>query len=121
MSSFYRVKVTFTDGVGLGLSRDLHLQLEKDCLMISPNVRLAGFNREACISNELLANNYMARCLPIFRKRYGDIVKLEVVKVKTHQLREKDRIRIEKDSSLIQARLEQNVMAPNKTPDVTME
>jgi len=91
-------------------------QLEKDELHISPHVKLAGFSKEAHISNIKLAKEFLDKCLPIFQRRYGNETRLEIIKCTSHSMHNQISQRVEKDSMLIKARLDQNIMAPNKKP-----
>ena len=97
-----------------GLAFNFHYQIEKGNICISPNVRLAGDTKEARIESEALALQYLERCLPIFQKRYGNDVALSIMKCQTSCTRERTLKRIQNDSTLIKARLEQNIMASNK-------
>ena len=88
-------------------------QLEKDELFISPHVKLAGFSKEARISNIKLAKEFLDKCLPIFKRRYGNDTKLDIVKCSSGQNTRLTK-RILQDTKIIQSRLKTNNMAPNK-------
>lgn len=115
MITWYQINVEFNK-LSAGLISNFHYQLEKGNVCISPNVRLAGDVKEARIESEALAQQYLERCLPIFQKRYGNDVVLSIMKCQTSCTRERTLKRIQNDSDLIKARLEQNIMASNRKP-----
>jgi len=92
-------------------------QLEKDELHISPHVRLAGFLKEAHISNIKLANQFLDKCIPIFQIRYGNETRLDIIKCSSGQNIRRTK-RIQQDTQIIQARLITNNMAPNRKVDI---
>jgi hypothetical protein len=115
MTKWYQIAVS-TKELSAGLIVNFHYQLEKEKICISPNVKLAGDVKEARIENKILAQRYLERCLPIFQKRYGNSVELSIIECQTTSLCDRTIKRIQRDSILIKARLEQNIMSPNKKP-----
>jgi hypothetical protein len=118
MTEWYQICVDAKD-LSAGLTNNFSYQLEKENIFISPNVRLAGDVKEARIENKTLAQQYLDRCLPIFQKRYGNNVELSIMLCQTSCSSNRTLKRIQKDSAIIEARLEQNIMAPNKKPILT--
>jgi hypothetical protein len=115
MTKWYQIAVSAKE-LSAGLSFSFSYQLEKGNICISPNVRLAGDVKEARIENKILAQQYLERCLPIFQKRYGNSVELRIIECSTSSLCNRTLKRIQRDSDLIKARLEQNIMISNKKP-----
>lgn len=115
MTTWYQIRVG-VNKLSDGLAFNFNYQAEKRSICISPNVRLAGDVKEARIESEALALQYLERCLPIFQKRYGNDVALSIMKCQTSCTRERTLKRIQNDSTLIKARLEQNIMASNRKP-----
>ena len=115
MIKWYQICVDAGE-LSTGLTINFHYQLEKGNICISPNVRLAGHVKEARIESTSLAQQYLDRCLPIFQKRYGNNVKLSIMECQGSSLDKITVKRIQNDSALIKARLEQNIMASNKKP-----
>lgn len=118
MLKWYQIRVD-VDELSTGLTFNFHYQLDKGNICISPNVRLAGDVKEARIESKALAQQYLERCLPIFKKRYGDNVELFIMECQTSSLNKRTLKRIQDNSTLIKARLEQNMMASNKKPILT--
>jgi hypothetical protein len=115
MTEWYQICV-HADDLSDGLTLNFSYQLEKGNICISPNVRLAGDVKEARIESKPLAQKYLDRCLPIFQKRYGNNVELSIMLCQTSCSSNRTLKRIKKDSAIIEARLEQNIMAPNQKP-----
>jgi len=115
MTTWYQICVN-TNELSVGLSINFSYQLEKGNICISPNVRLAGDVKEARIESKILAQQYLDRCLPIFKKRYGDNVELSIMECQTSCTNKRTIKRIQDDSTLIKARLKQNIMVSNKKP-----
>jgi hypothetical protein len=115
MTTWYQIRVVPTK-LSVGLAFNFHYQIEKGHIFISPNVRLAGDVKEARIKSKALAQRYLDRCMPIFQKRYGNNVELSIMEVQTNCSSDRTLKRIHKDSALIEARLEQNIMVSNKKP-----
>ncbi len=115
MLTWYQVLVD-VDNLSAGLTCNFHYQLEKGNICISPNVRLAGDVKEARIESKILAQQYLERCLPIFQKRYGESVELSIMECQSSCTRKSTLNRIKNDSTLIKARLKQNIMVSNKKP-----
>jgi hypothetical protein len=107
------------DELSSGLIFNFHYQLEKGNICISPNVRLAGDVKEARIESISLAQQYLDRCLPIFQRRYGNKVELSIMECQTSCSNKRTLKRIQDDSTLIKARLEQNIMASNRKPKLS--
>jgi hypothetical protein len=118
MTKWYQICVDIGEP-SAGLAFNFSYQLEKGNIFISPNVRLAGDVKEARIDSKSLALQYLERCLPIFKKRYGNNVNLQIMECQTSDLNKKTLKRIQNDSALIRARLEQNIMASNRKPILT--
>ena len=114
MIKWYQICVDF-EALSTGLTINFSYQLEKSNVCISPNVRLAGDTKEARIETKKLALQYLERCLPIFERRYGK-VELSIMECSTSSTSKRTINRIKSDSTLIKARLEQNIMASNKKP-----
>ena len=98
---------------------DLHYQIEHSEVYLSPHVRLTG-NKAAMIGTQELAQSYANRCAPIFKKR-GHVVFFDVVEWGAPASPDSKRglsllATIQEHSQIIQARLDQDVMAPNKKP-----
>jgi hypothetical protein len=115
MIKWYQIRVDL-DELSEGLNFNFSYQIEKGNICISPNVRLAGDVKEARIESKKLAQQYLERCLPIFKKRYGNNVKLSIMECQTNCSSNRTIIRIQNDSALIRARLNQNIMASNRKP-----
>lgn len=115
MIKWYQICVD-VDKLSSGLTVNFNYQLEKGNIFISPNVRLAGDVKEARIENIHLAQQYLDRCLPIFQKRYGISVKLSIMECQSSCSNKRTLTRINSDSAIIKARLEQDIMTPNKKP-----
>ncbi|MBA6416433.1 hypothetical protein H4J50_10445 [Colwellia sp. 6M3] len=92
-------------------------QLEKDELHISPHVKLAGLSKEAHISHIKLAKEFLDKCLPIFKRRYGNETRLDIIKCSSGKNIRLIK-RIQQDTQIIQARLITNNMAPNRKIDI---
>lgn len=89
-------------------------QLHKNELHISPHVKLAGYAKEAHIATEKLAQEFLDRCLPIFKKRYGKDTYLSINEWSSNGRDKYLLKRIQNDTAIVKARLKQNNMAPNK-------
>ena len=113
MFKWYQIIVDDVE-LSSGQTSTLFYQLAKYELYLSPHVRLAGHAKQAQIETRDLAEAFAARCLPIFKKRYGDDTTLTVGEWSTHSPNKNLIKRIEKDSKIIKTRLEQNNMASNK-------
>jgi seryl-tRNA(Sec) selenium transferase len=118
MINWYQICVDSGE-LSTGLTINFHYQIEKENICISPNVRLAGHVKEARIESISLAQQYLDRCLPIFQRRYGNKVELSIMECRTSCSNKRTIKRIQDDSTLIKARLEQNIMASNKKPILT--
>lgn len=84
------------------------LIVEDECF-VSANTKLCDFANSACLSSESLARRYLEALLPILKKRYGDGIRLSVFDRGPQG-------RPEFDDSLVTARIEQGVFAPNRRP-----
>lgn len=84
------------------------LIVEEGCF-VSANTKLCDFANSACLSSESLAKLYLEALLPILRKRYGNGVRLAVFDRGPQG-------RPEFDDTLVRARIEQGVFAPNRRP-----
>jgi ribosomal protein S17E len=115
VTTWYQICVNINE-LSDGLTINFSYQLEKGNICISPNVRLAGDVKEARIKSKILAQKYLDKCLPIFQKRYGNNVKLSIMECQTNCSSKRTINRVQKDSAIIEARLEQNIMAPNQKP-----
>ena len=113
MTSWYMLRV---ENVRLspGLTHMYFYQLHKNELYISPHVKLAGHAKEAYIEDKKTAQEFMNRCIPIFKRRYGEDTTIEIIKAYSHSNDKKLLAHIEKDTLIIKARIKQNNMIPNK-------
>lgn len=84
------------------------LIVEDECF-VSANTKLCDFANSACLSSESLARRYLEALLPILKNRYGDGIRLSVFDRGPQG-------RPEFDDSLVTARIEQGVFAPNRRP-----
>ncbi len=99
-----------------GLAYSLAYLNYKGVMYLSPHVRIAG-DSAAMIHSKDLAQAYANACEPIFAKR-GQAVTFKVVPCECPDTKRNQAVhaRIEEHSIFIQARLDQNIMAPNKRP-----
>jgi hypothetical protein len=91
---------------------------EKGQLSIGPHFRLTGMDGAAHLATLELARRTREALLPRFQKRYGPETEIEIQECGiggANGLK-----RIEKDTAIVQARLDQNVLAPNKRPIMTI-
>lgn len=96
---------------GTHLGFNMHYSSEKGYITIGPHFRLTGMDGAAHLATLELAERARTALLPRFQKRYGPETDIEVRECGGQWLE-----RIEKDSAIVQARLDQGVFAPNKRP-----
>lgn len=118
---YYLIEVSLPSNIQHGLHTKLFSQIEKDGVYISPHVSLCGSAKAAYVESAELANKYIQSCLPIFKRRYGDDVILEAIKVTSsgssaYAADKKLFTCIMNDSLIISARIDQNILAPNRNP-----
>jgi hypothetical protein len=85
------------------------LQCKGDCFL-SPNTKLASFNKAVRLSSEELARSFSQAVQPTLRRRYGAETYAIVVSCSTTGSSRID------DDLLVQARIEESLFTPNKRP-----
>ncbi|WP_394165652.1 hypothetical protein [Neptunomonas phycophila] len=111
---YYSLSINLLSDIQEGLHCKLFSLIEKQSVFISPNSTLCGFGKEAHLETLDLATRYKEKLIPIFIARYGKNFEINLHKCSTNR---KSAIKkVEKDSKLVKARLEKNMMAPNKKP-----
>jgi len=83
------------------------IQSKGDCFL-SANTKLVGFDKAVQLSSEELARSFAEAALPTLRRRHGEAVLAVVASCRTTD----ERI----DDSLVQARIDEEVFAPNQRP-----
>ena len=100
------------------LNFKLNYSIDNGELRLSPHVRLSN-NKAAKLESKALAEEYALACKDIFKDR-GHDVEFEVVLCRFHPTSSAKDQRyinsIKADTAIVKARLEQNMMAPNKAP-----
>ena len=105
---WYEISVSMDDeGPGNVVHQDL-----RNGMYVGPHTRPAGYPGAAQIESRELAEAYRTALLPIFERRYGEGVELEVTE-SVGEIRPKHREKILKHSSIIRARLATGNFAPN--------
>jgi hypothetical protein len=102
---------------GTRLDFNFHYASEHGQITIGPHFRLCGPDGAAHLATLELAERAREALLPRFRKRYGSETEIRIGFCEvggSYGLK-----RIEKDTTIVQARLDQNVLAPNKRPIMT--
>lgn len=102
---------------GTRLDFNFHYAHEHSEIRIGPHFRLCSFAGAAHIATIELAERTREALLPRFQKRYGPEteIRIEIYEVSgAYGLK-----RIEKDTAIVLARLDQNILAPNKQPIIT--
>jgi len=92
----------------------LHYQQEKNQLFIGPHFRLCGVNGAASLVSRELAERTREALLPRFQKRYGNDTDIIIEECETTN--ERFLKLIERDSAIVQERLDKGYLAPNKKP-----
>ena len=113
MIKWYQIRV---EGAELTPSQ-IHMyfyQIEKHELYVSPHVKLAGQANVAQISDKEIAQSFLDKCLPIFRKRYGDDTELVLEEWSTGSIDKSLSKHLERDTHIVLCRLAQNNFSPNK-------
>lgn len=96
-----------------------------DEVCVGAHFKLTGIDKAAHLETRDLAERYLEACEGVFAKRYGaDAIELTIgaVTLATRAVggetrkRETARQRVEEDTRIVQARLDQGVFAPNKRP-----
>lgn len=115
--TFYALRVRFIGSVPPGLQVKLHAQIAQDGeLSVSPHASLCSGTKEAWLDSPSLAREYREALTAVFARRYGEwVTDIEVVESST-PFRTKAELKIREDSQVVRARLEQNVLAPNRRP-----
>lgn len=113
MTNWFQIQVSNIE-LSINMRCMYSYQLEKDELYVSPHVKLAGDMKEARISSEKLAIEFMRKCIPIFKKRYGKEANLSISRCQSNSKDIRLLNRIDNDTKIVKARLLQNNMAPNK-------
>lgn len=83
------------------------LQSKEDCFL-SANTKRAGIDKAVRLSSEDLARFFCEALLPTLRRRHGAAVSLVLASCRTTDART--------DDSLVRARIEERLFAPNSRP-----
>lgn len=92
----------------------LHYQQEKNQLFIGPHFRLCGIGAQAYLVSRELAERTREALLPRFQKRYGNDT--DIIIEEWEATNERVLKAIERDSAIVQERLDKGCLAPNKKP-----
>lgn len=106
--------------ISLRLPGDVPVSLWEQCqrgeLCLSPNVRLCSSDKCAHLATKELAKEFAEACLPRLRQRYGEGTELVIEESGPYWPSTFHSQRTDADSSLVRARLENNMLAPNEAP-----
>ena len=83
------------------------IQSKGDCFL-SANTKLVGVNKAVRLSSEKLAKLFCEAVVPTLRRRHGEAVSVMVATCRTTDSRI--------DDSLVRARIQERLFAPNKRP-----
>lgn len=97
------------------LRNSLAYQIHHDELYVSPNLKLSSKLAAAHINDRQTAESYVEACCKVFERRYGSPITLRIDYC-SETTSKKLAHRIERDSALIRARLEQQCFSPNRRP-----
>jgi hypothetical protein len=109
---YFTLSLKITSDLPEGLHLKLFSLVEKNRVFISPNASLCGIGKEVHLESESLAIEYIEKLNPIFLKRYGDSFEVLLNKCQTNNPYVPNRIK--NDSKIVTARINQNIMTPNK-------
>ncbi len=116
---YYQIEVELNESLSDGESALLHARIEKNELFLSPHVRSAS-DGAAMLETEELAHRWAEACKPVFERRGKDVSfsPVEVRSIGSEKQIQKVILRVEEHSKLVSARMEQNMMAANKKPEM---
>ena len=116
--SFFHVEIVG----GTGLPLMWGTEERNNGVFVSPHTRAAaGDAKAARLRSRALAEKVVKALLPVVRGRYGDHIELRVVEVRVNTMSPTLVKRIEADSMMLEARIDQSVFAPNKLPALSVQ
>lgn len=113
MVKWYQIRVTHAE-LTASQTHMYFYQIHKNELYVSPHVKLAGNTNVAQISDKAIAEIFLDKCLPIFKRRYGANTELVIDEWETGLLDKALLNRLTKDTQIIKLRIEQENFSPNK-------
>lgn len=114
--SFFHVEIVG----GTGLPLMWATEQKNDGVFVSPHTRVAvGDAKAARLRSRALAEKVANALLPVMHKRYGNHTDLRVVEVSVNSMSPTLVKRIEADSMMLEARIDQRAFASNKLPSLS--
>ncbi|MEJ2629620.1 MAG: hypothetical protein P8015_00050 [Acidihalobacter sp.] len=120
---WYTLRVDVDDGaIPVGL-RSMVARLEyQQEQFVGAHFKIGGLDKAVRLDTRELAEQYAEACKTVFAKRYStNAIDLTIQSVEGGngmRSEKSDRKRVEEDSRMVRARLEQQVYVPNKRPEL---